>query len=789
MFSSSLLLGSVLAAGSLVNAATRQFSIEASWATGAPDGFERQVILVNGTSPGPALIVDQGDDVEFYVQNNLGSVATVHFHGIEMLDTPWSDGVPGLSQKPIPAGGSWLYKWKATEYGTYWYHAHYQAQVSDGFYGPIYIRPRDDVERPFAAIGGDQAAIACAEENPQFAMIADWQHVTSEELYQIESNNNIDVYCAQSILINGQGRVNCLSPDQQKAALAPPFQALYAPGGPLAGLNMTASGCAPFVPFTQRPGPINPAGLPDTITGCTPTESDLHNFDVDPTKGWANIHLMSTASINAPVVSLDEHDMWVYAIDGRYIQPYKVQSVQIFNGDRYSVMIPLTKSNGTYTFRANHFGFNQLLGGFASVTYKAGSAPTCSNNGGSPGTPPGYGGGSPPSYGGGNGNGNGGYSPGQGQENPNQHQGIDCGIPGWRFNKPYGKKPDGATKQVPSWPQPDVPSNWDWHGELPKPGQVSPPAYNPHPPESYGPDADEPKESDKPATYPAKNTTSAAGYAAPTGYSTSTSAPVKEPVATTTSCTAESKSTEAAASYAKRSDQFRSNLWRRQSAPSASTPWITYGGFPVSQNVTQLNETFVVPFVNVPPSQNVSATHIFSMSRTTAPWMWKVGGDSYPSHPQEYSDDAPLLYFPESANANNQNLTIMTTNDTWVDLIFTVPDTFGPPHPMHKHSNKAYVIGRGTGAFTWSSVAEAAAAQPQNFNFANPQLRDGFATAPSAGAPVWLAVRYHVVNPGAFLLHCHIQTHLTGGMAVALLDDLAEVGPIPAEYGVNGNGE
>lgn len=64
MFSSSLLLGSVLAAGSLVNAATRQFSIEASWATGAPDGFERQVILVNGTSPGPALIVDQGDDVE-----------------------------------------------------------------------------------------------------------------------------------------------------------------------------------------------------------------------------------------------------------------------------------------------------------------------------------------------------------------------------------------------------------------------------------------------------------------------------------------------------------------------------------------------------------------------------------------------------------------------------------------------------------------------------------------------------------------------------------------------------
>lgn len=29
--------------------------------------------------------------------------------------------------------------------------------------------------------------------------------------------------------------------------------------------------------------------------------------------------------------------------------------------------------------------------------------------------------------------------------------------------------------------------------------------------------------------------------------------------------------------------------------------------------------------------------------------------------------------------------------------------------------------------------------------------------------PTWLALRYHVVNPAAFLLHCHIQVHLRGG--------------------------
>ncbi len=34
--------------------------------------------------------------------------------------TPWSDGVPGVSQKPIGGGKSFTYKWVATQYGTYW---------------------------------------------------------------------------------------------------------------------------------------------------------------------------------------------------------------------------------------------------------------------------------------------------------------------------------------------------------------------------------------------------------------------------------------------------------------------------------------------------------------------------------------------------------------------------------------------------------------------------------------------------------------------------------------------
>lgn len=50
-----------------------------------------------------------------------------------------------------------------------------------------------------------------------------------------------------------------------------------------------------------------------------------------------------------------------------------------------------------------------------------------------------------------------------------------------------------------------------------------------------------------------------------------------------------------------------------------------------------------------------------------------------------------------------------------------------------------------------------------------------------------MVLRYEVVNPGAFLFHCHVQTHMAGGMAVAMLDGVDAWPTVPLEY-ANGNG-
>jgi FtsP/CotA-like multicopper oxidase with cupredoxin domain len=62
---------------------TKQFELNLTWGTRAPDGVERQQILVNGQFPGPPLIIDEGDEVEVTVNNFLPFNTTLHYHGIE----------------------------------------------------------------------------------------------------------------------------------------------------------------------------------------------------------------------------------------------------------------------------------------------------------------------------------------------------------------------------------------------------------------------------------------------------------------------------------------------------------------------------------------------------------------------------------------------------------------------------------------------------------------------------------------------------------------------------------
>lgn len=108
----------------------------------------RSVIRVNGTIPGPALVVDEGDWLEITVINNisiswtgLGEATIIHWHGMLQTGTQYSDGVPSQTQCVIPNGMQLMYRFRAQLSGTYWYHGHYIEQFVDGLIGPLIVRP------------------------------------------------------------------------------------------------------------------------------------------------------------------------------------------------------------------------------------------------------------------------------------------------------------------------------------------------------------------------------------------------------------------------------------------------------------------------------------------------------------------------------------------------------------------------------------------------------------------------------------------------------------------------
>ncbi|KAB8220138.1 multicopper oxidase-domain-containing protein [Aspergillus novoparasiticus] len=568
------------------------FDLVLTEAAMSPDGFSRKGIMMNGQFPGPLLELCQGNNVELSVLNLLPYSITVHFHGIEQRNTPWSDGVPGLSQKGIQSGESFTYQWKATEYGSYFYHAHEKGYMEDGLYGPIYIHPRDSQPRPFGLITSDpdeRMAMRVAEDNSQSIMLSDWRHHTSDQVWDIEQRTGLDAYCANSLLINGKGSVSCLPPEFLDDFLSMDVKHV------LNGTSLTDMGCIPPTVSLVEPYPHTLDHIPDGLFwGCADTvnKTQRERLLVDANRRYASWNLISAASLSALAFSVDQHPMYVYAIDGRYIEPVIADVVSLIPGRRLSVLIKLDKPAGHYTVRSVIDGFNQILNTTADLSYV---------------------------------------------------NTIDINQ----------RQPSGA--------------------------------------------------------------------------------------------------------------------------------YIDIAGRNTTPEVRFFDEKTVTPYPAEIPAQTADETFILKVHRFNSSYLWTLGNTTYPLSLEQA---APLLFYPQSEVAKS-DLSIRTKNGSWVDIIANVTSTVQPEHPIHKHSNKFFLIGYGQGVWNYSTVADAMSYIPGSFNLNNPPLFDTIATLPAITGPSWIALRYHVNNPGAFLIHCHIQVHTSGGMALAMLDGVDAWPEIPEQYQIS----
>ncbi|SCF03409.1 Multicopper oxidase with three cupredoxin domains (includes cell division protein FtsP and spore coat protein CotA) [Micromonospora viridifaciens] len=107
-------------------------------------GREIDAWTYNGEVPGPAITATRGDLIEVRLRNaDIDDGVSLHWHG---YDVPCGeDGVPGLTQPAVRPGEEFVYRFRADQVGTYWYHTHYASHVGvrKGLYGTLVVKPRD----------------------------------------------------------------------------------------------------------------------------------------------------------------------------------------------------------------------------------------------------------------------------------------------------------------------------------------------------------------------------------------------------------------------------------------------------------------------------------------------------------------------------------------------------------------------------------------------------------------------------------------------------------------------
>jgi FtsP/CotA-like multicopper oxidase with cupredoxin domain len=112
------------------------------------DGF-----TLNGSSPGPLIRARVGDLVQVTLVNeSVAAGATLHWHGIDVPNA--EDGVAGVTQDAVRVGGKQVYRFRAAQAGTYWYHSHQVSseQVRGGLFGTIVISSGGTAKEVIAAI-------------------------------------------------------------------------------------------------------------------------------------------------------------------------------------------------------------------------------------------------------------------------------------------------------------------------------------------------------------------------------------------------------------------------------------------------------------------------------------------------------------------------------------------------------------------------------------------------------------------------------------------------------------
>ena len=242
--------------------------------------------MYNGRYPGPEIRVREGERLRIAVDNRLPEGTTVHWHGIP-LSNPM-DGVPGLTQDPIPPGGSMVYEFEAAPAGSYMYHSHVGLQLDRGLLGPLII----EEAKPHVEFDSDHVLV-----------LDDFLPGIPQPLEELAGDGD------------GGGRMGGMMRGRREGGM----MGSRTGGGMMGGM-----------------GVLVPPYAGHLINGRLPADP----FEIRVRRGErARLRLINPASATTYRVAIAGHRMTVTHADARPVEPVMVDSLTIGMGERYDVII------------------------------------------------------------------------------------------------------------------------------------------------------------------------------------------------------------------------------------------------------------------------------------------------------------------------------------------------------------------------------------------------------------------------------------------------------------------
>ncbi|KAK4225731.1 putative L-ascorbate oxidase [Podospora fimiseda] len=321
----------------------------------------RTDIVVNGTSPGPAIHIPPGKSNWIRVYNDMTDQnLTMHWHGLTQRLAPFADGTPLASQWPIPPGYFFDYEIAAEQddAGTYYYHSHVMMQALSAT-GPIIVddcgvSPYEyDDERIFHF----QDYFSKSEQDMEKGIMGVPFKWTGE---------------THGIALNGKGVA------VGKTAVPGP------PGGGRGffGGRTGVTESDPFRGFGGHVGAHDGTGSGDSsdrVRVATSTECTLPVIDVDPGKTY-RFRMIGATGLSFLSIGFEGHpNLTIVQIDGsEYNVPVTTDHIQLASGQRFDILfktktteelVATFGNRSTFFIQFETLGRPQAYRGYAVLRY------------------------------------------------------------------------------------------------------------------------------------------------------------------------------------------------------------------------------------------------------------------------------------------------------------------------------------------------------------------------------------------------------------------------------------